>query len=255
VPQKFKVGGTLKATYIPRRDIKMLTTVWGNNIRGKDLIDGAYTKRKNVKTAPKVARTKFEEETFEYKKGGGLNEATYIPRRDIKNLETVWGNNIKGKDLIDGAYTKRRNIKTAPRVARTQFEEETYEYARGGFAGVPEKNYLPTTNIYPKWVNVDELITDNTKYGAISDLSNELLFERMIKKPTEEDDAYRWEYENRINWYSSNFGSKSIPNSNTSTLPIKRNFSEWAKSGNKTLKKFATGSRISSDDTPKVWVG
>ena len=192
VPQKFKVGGTLKATYIPRRDIKMLTTVWGNNIRGKDLIDGAYTKRKNVKTAPKVARTQFEEETFEYAKGGGLNEATYIPRRDIKSLETVWGNNIRGKDLIDGAYTKRRNIKTAPKVARTQFEEETYEYAKGGKAGVPELNDLPKTNIYPKWVEVDKLVTDNKEYGMVSNLSNELLFERMIANP--EQLMYREEY-------------------------------------------------------------
>jgi len=340
VPQKFKVGGTLKATYIPRRDIKLLTTVWGNNIKGKDLIDGAYTKRKDIKTAPKVARTMFEDETFEYKNGGLINkmksidrealleknkkiydklkkvtkgfdsklsepfyseifefakltrlqhsykpvkyhqltdtespipiytylpklrleifqeyldkmnskslssseileyidsnmsmyidgkkyysvgisssnrgmavnlknaylikkylenifykviirqnnfrfdrekpeippyqfdyydvltdvkvpldvyedllylnimspnkyeykkggklDATYIPRRDIKKIETVWGNNISGKDLIDGAYTKRTNIKTAPKVARTMFEDETFEYKKGG---------------------------------------------------------------------------------------------------------------------------
>jgi hypothetical protein len=73
VPQKFKEGGKLKATYIPKRDIKMLTTVWGNNIKGKDLIDGAYTKRKNIKSAPKMARTMFEEETFEFAKGGGVS--------------------------------------------------------------------------------------------------------------------------------------------------------------------------------------
>jgi len=131
VPQKFKSGGTLKATYIPRRDIKLLTTVWGNNIKGKDLIDGAYTKRKDIKTAPKVARTQFEDETFEFKKGGKL-DATYIPKRDIKSIETIWGNKISGKDLIDGAYTKRTNIKTAPKVARTMFEDETFEYAKGG---------------------------------------------------------------------------------------------------------------------------
>jgi len=131
VPQKFKTGGTLKATYIPKRDIKLLTTVWGNNIKGKDLIDGAYTKRKAIKKAPKVARTQFEDETFEFKKGGKL-DATYIPKRDIKSIETIWGNKISGKDLIDGAYTKRTNIKSAPKVARTQFEDETFEYKKGG---------------------------------------------------------------------------------------------------------------------------
>jgi hypothetical protein len=75
VPQKFKTGGTLRATYIPRTDIKMLTTVWGNNIRGKDLLDGAYTKRKNIKKAPQMSRIMFEEETYEYARGGGIDSA------------------------------------------------------------------------------------------------------------------------------------------------------------------------------------
>jgi hypothetical protein len=78
VPQKFKKGGKLTATYIPKRDIKMLTTVWGNNIRGKDLLDGAYTKRKNIKSEPKMARTMFEDEMFEYGEGGGVPNAKNI---------------------------------------------------------------------------------------------------------------------------------------------------------------------------------
>ena len=373
VPQKFKVGGTLKATYIPRRDIKMLTTVWGNNIRGKDLIDGAYTKRKNVKTAPKVSRTQFEEETYEYakgggvlskykitfkndngeietlrteaynkadamkvgkfmvtqnnqltrgnfrpekveeetfeykkggnihlrggipkagskklfdlqygdvfqitaknhtatgsffvyiglsnaynvsllvkdfpslnknekyiggvkdgeirilsrgeagamlmnyqtnnnlyKKGGGLTEATYIPRRDIKSLETVWGNNIRGKDLIDGAYTKRRNIKTAPKVARTQFEEETYEYAKGGTMGnVRLKKFATGSRISsddtPKvWVGEWSLYNEGKLIGEWIDLSDyedgsEVMakIQALLDKWTKETNELREEY-------------------------------------------------------------
>ena len=153
VPQKFKTGGTLKATYIPRRDIKLLTTVWGNNIKGKDLIDGAYTKRKDIKTAPKVARTQFEDETFEYKKGGKL-DATYIPKRDIKSIETIWGNKISGKDLLDGAYTKRTNIKSAPKVARTMFEDETFEYKNGGVSDElqdPKKLYALLNEAEVNW--------------------------------------------------------------------------------------------------------
>ena len=73
VPQKFKTGGKLTATYIPKRDIKTLTTVWGNNIKGKDLIDGAYTIRKDIKKQPKMVRSMFEEEEFsEFKTGGGI---------------------------------------------------------------------------------------------------------------------------------------------------------------------------------------
>jgi hypothetical protein len=78
VPQKLKTGGRLKsATYIPNKDIKSLTTVWGNNIRGKEILDGAYTTRKNLKTEPKMARTMFEDEMFEFNEGGGVPNEKY----------------------------------------------------------------------------------------------------------------------------------------------------------------------------------
>lgn len=67
----FKKGGNVKATYIPQRNIKALTTNYGNTIKGKDLLDGAYTTRKDVRQDPKMVRTLFEEEEFsEFKKGG-----------------------------------------------------------------------------------------------------------------------------------------------------------------------------------------
>jgi antirestriction protein len=392
VPQKFKVGGTLKATYIPRRDIKMLTTVWGNNIRGKDLIDGAYTKRKNVKTAPKVARTQFEEETFEYKtggliaysnddykvkkigsfssiseakkfaktnkskydtiifedefgdnivvtksdtlkdidwlfseqyaKGGGLNEATYIPRRDIKMLTTVWGNNIRGKDLIDGAYTKRKNVKTAPKVARTQFEEETFEYNKGGNihlrGGIPKagskklfdlqygdvfqitaKNhtatgsffvYIGLSNAYNVSLKVKDFpsLNKNEKYiGGVKDgeirilsrgeagamLMNYQTNNNFYKKGgglTEATYIPRRDIKSLETVWGNNIRGKDLIDGaytkrrNIKTAPkvartqFEEETYEYAKGGrmgNVRLKKFATGSRISSDDTPKVWVG
>ncbi len=117
VPQKFKTGGKLKATYIPKSDIKMLTTVWGNNIKGKDLLDGAYTKRKNVKQAPKMSRTMFEEETFEYKGGGKTKEPTII--RGFSDDE--------GYEYADGGKTPPK-----PKMVRYFFEDEEQEYARGG---------------------------------------------------------------------------------------------------------------------------
>lgn len=84
VPQKFKTGGTLRATYIPNRDIKSLTTIWGNNIRGKDLIDGAYTKRKNIKSAPKVTRGFVDDEAYEYAKGGGIEHGLKVGDEILK---------------------------------------------------------------------------------------------------------------------------------------------------------------------------
>ena len=66
------VASKLKATYIPNRNIDELKTVFGQSIKGKDLIDGAYTTRKGIKQKPKMARTMFEEQTFEFSKGGGV---------------------------------------------------------------------------------------------------------------------------------------------------------------------------------------
>ena len=71
-------------------------------------------------------------------KGGGVGsklKATYIPNRNIDELKTVFGQSIKGKDLIDGAYTTRKGIKQKPKMARTMFEEETYEFSKGGGVG------------------------------------------------------------------------------------------------------------------------
>ena len=74
-----------------------------------------------------------EEENYGYytdkdsfSKGG----ATYIPNADIESIKLRYGKTIKGSKLLDGAYAKG-NLKT-PTMSRTQFEEETFEYAKGG---------------------------------------------------------------------------------------------------------------------------
>lgn len=65
-----------------------------------------------------------------YATGGGLGKSTYIPNRDIDSLKTNYGQTIAGKNLLDGAYAKTKVKK--PTMARTQFEDETYEYGTGG---------------------------------------------------------------------------------------------------------------------------
>jgi hypothetical protein len=68
--------GKLNATYIPKRNIKTLTTTYGNTIKGKDLLDGAYTTRKDIRQDPKMVRTIFEEEEFaEFNNGGGVGSS------------------------------------------------------------------------------------------------------------------------------------------------------------------------------------
>jgi hypothetical protein len=76
--------GKLNATYIPKRNIKTLTTTYGNTIKGKDLLDGAYTTRKDIRQDPKMVRTIFEEEEFaEFNNGGQAKK-----RRRRANTQT-----------------------------------------------------------------------------------------------------------------------------------------------------------------------
>jgi len=76
--------GKLNATYIPKRNIKTLTTTYGNTIKGKDLLDGAYTTQKDIRQDPKMVRTIFEEEEFaEFKNGGEAKK-----RRRRANIQT-----------------------------------------------------------------------------------------------------------------------------------------------------------------------
>ena len=81
--------------------------------------------------------------TSSYAKGGGISTKTnYLSHRDIDHIETKSGKVIKGKDVVDGAYVKKR-VKFAdggdvemgdePKVVRQIFEDtEELEYAGGG---------------------------------------------------------------------------------------------------------------------------
>ena len=80
-----------------------------------------------------------------YARGG----TTYIPNRDIESIKLRYGKTIKGSKLLDGAYAKG-NLKT-PTMSRTQFEDESFEYAKGGgikseyhiFEGMNHRNGNP----------------------------------------------------------------------------------------------------------------
>ena len=140
VPQKFKKGGTLKATYIPKDNIAQITTIFGQRIKGKDIIDGAYTKRQDIRNEPKIDRFMFEEEIYEYGKGGWVlydedsQEAirTYKTESEAReNLYEYEGNaNIVKKSIWDKTYE--------PKIDRFMFEDEMYEYGKGGFVSKAE---------------------------------------------------------------------------------------------------------------------
>lgn len=127
VPQKFVSGGKLKATYIPNRDIKTLTTIWGNNIKGKDLLDGAYTTRKNIKTAPKMSRIMFEDEMYEYAKGGAIYVDLFEDYENIPLKVQVILNKYAekfGDDFDEMDYKDTQNM-------LEDFEEVGYTFGYG----------------------------------------------------------------------------------------------------------------------------
>jgi hypothetical protein len=70
--------------------------------------------------------------------------ATYIPHRSIKSIVVNYNGkeiSLNGSDIFDGIYVENKYLgiktrkKREPKVARTQFEEETFEFASGGGVG------------------------------------------------------------------------------------------------------------------------
>jgi hypothetical protein len=102
-------------------------------------------------------------------KGGGVAKRNYnyIPQEDIDYLMTEYGVKIDGSKLLDGAYAKGKS--KAPKVTRTQFEEEDFEFGRGG---VTKGQY-----------NIGDKVVLNTKRGKI-----EALVTKKSDKWTQFDD-------------------------------------------------------------------
>jgi hypothetical protein len=166
VPQKFKRGGTLKATYIPKDNIAEITTIFGQRIKGKDIIDGAYTKRRDIQNEPKIDRFMFEDEMYEYAKGGWVlydedsQEAirTYKTESEARNnLYEYEGNaNIVEKSVWDKTYE--------PKVDRFMFEDEMYEYKKGGKTPKKPKEPKMIRTIFE-----EEYFEDFGKGGRVSE--------------------------------------------------------------------------------------
>ncbi|MEI7509961.1 MAG: hypothetical protein WCJ62_10915, partial [Flavobacterium sp.] len=120
-------GGLGKAHYISNRDISGLTTKTGQRLKGSDLLDGAYT-NKDIKT-PKMSRTQFEDESYEYEFGGRTYQKGQPLINDRKHI------NSSEKHELDyaGKYPNpKRGHYNKMKVARTQFEDDTYEFEGGG---------------------------------------------------------------------------------------------------------------------------
>jgi antirestriction protein len=141
-------GGLGKAHYISNRDISGLTTKTGQRLKGSDLLDGAYT-NKDIKT-PKMSRTQFEDESYEYKNGGMFGGRTYQKGQPLINDR----NHINASEKYEGHYASKhpnpkRGHYNKMKVSRTQFEDDTYEFKKGGAVkGYSTGGGLDTPRIY-----------------------------------------------------------------------------------------------------------
>lgn len=213
VPQKFKTGGTLRATYIPRTDIKMLTTVWGNNIRGKDLLDGAYTKRKNIKKAPQMSRIMFEEETYEYATGGviaysnddyeqrigsfsSLGEAKKFAKANKLKYDTItfedeYGDNIvvtKSDTLKDIDYLFSEEYGKGGGLDGANLEAIKNEYLENEDDNYHSENVVLLAKYFGTATDLKEakkILTDHDKEGSLTQansLKRRKLSQKLINK-------------------------------------------------------------------------
>lgn len=118
--------------------IDFVTALLGNKLYEQNIV--AFAKSKEAfKYEPKKETPAITDDRL---KGKNISDvSTYVPHRNIKEITfTHDGKNltIPGSEIFDGIYVQNKTLgikdkKTKqPKVARTQFEEETYEYAKGG---------------------------------------------------------------------------------------------------------------------------
>ena len=157
---------------------------------------------------------------------------TYV---DVDNLitdENVYGSmqNLSNELLI-------KRYKKDPDAYSPEYLMRSKWYNDRGFDMFAKGDYVVSKDgtVYPPYVDVDNLITDENVYGSMQNLSNELLIKRYKKDP----DAYSPEYLMRSKWYNDRGfdmfakGGK-VGNPITLKSPYNKNgeFMEWAAKDN-----------------------
>ena len=82
---------------------------------------------------------------------GGNTNYSYIERDKIDRIVTNSGKEYGSNVILDGAYVTDR-VRT-PKMSRTQFEDETFEYARGGgveYQNIKKEKEKMTTELLEK---------------------------------------------------------------------------------------------------------
>jgi len=100
--------------YIPKSRIEKITTTLGKTIGRDKLRDG----------------NAISDKPIQGRRVSSDND-NYLTKSEIRSIKTTDGRLIKRDFIKDGNFLKNASVKH-PKVARTQFEEEEYEYADGG---------------------------------------------------------------------------------------------------------------------------
>jgi hypothetical protein len=100
--------------YIPKSRIEKITTTLGKTIGRDKLRDGNAISKKPIQ-GRRVSS----------------DNDNYLTKSEIRSIKTTDGRLIKREFIKDGNFLKNASVKH-PKVSRTQFEEEDYEYADGG---------------------------------------------------------------------------------------------------------------------------
>lgn len=118
--------------------------------------------------------------------GKNISEiSTYIPNREILSVKVKHNGKeieIKGTDIFDGIYVDNKIIasnrkpKSEPKMSRTQFEEETFEFAKGGNVNSKELNkVIDTTRSFFE--------SNGVNYGIVTDIGTEIIIEPRTNLP------------------------------------------------------------------------
>lgn len=103
--------------YIPKSRIEKITTTLGKTIGRDKLRDG----------------NAISDKPIQGRRVSSDNDK-YLTKSEIRSIKTTDGRLIKREFIKDGNFLKNASVKH-PKVSRTQFEDEEYEYADGGSVG------------------------------------------------------------------------------------------------------------------------
>lgn len=191
-----KINGFYPKAFVPTVSISDINGTFrysfNTDLEAKDFFEAMishgfeYT-GKPLETKKEV---KYDVATVEIKDSriGGKNISeisTYIPNREILSVKVKHNGKeieIKGTDIFDGIYVddkiiaSNRKPKADPKMSRTQFEEETFEFGKGGNVNSKELNkVIDTTRSFFE--------SNGVNYGQIHDSGTEITIEPSTVLP------------------------------------------------------------------------